>query len=410
MTSKLSVALVVQRYGEEVNGGSETLARRIAELIANEVDVTVLTTCALDYLTWANAFPEGQTEVNGVRVMRFPVLEPRDAQRFEQACIAAYASPEDEILGQAWLEAQGPIAPGLLEHLASEGEIYDAVAFVTYLYATTVQGLPHVADRSLLVPTVHDEPPLRLRIFDRVFALPRLLLFSTPEEQELARERFGIEESRSRLVGIGTDEPTPSEGGRFVAASGIERPYVLCLSRLDASKGVPDLVDAHARYRAARPDGPDLVLVGRGELDLPAYKWLHQLGFVSEDIKHDALSGATVVAVPSPYESLSLTQLEAWSHGRPTLANAASPVLVGQSRRSAGGLWYRDADEYAVMLDFLVRSRPAAEAIGRQGRDHVRTAYSWERVRERWLAALTEVGSHSGQTKVSPHHHPVDAP
>ena len=34
MTRKLRVALVVQRYGEEVNGGSETLARRIAELVA----------------------------------------------------------------------------------------------------------------------------------------------------------------------------------------------------------------------------------------------------------------------------------------------------------------------------------------------------------------------------------------
>ena len=116
-----------------------------------------------------------------------------------------------------------------------------------------------------------------------------------------------------------------------------------------------------------RPDGADLVLLGGGELELPTHDWLHRLGFVSEELKHDALSGAAVVAVPSPYESLSLSQLEAWSHGRPTLANAASPVLVGQSRRSGGGLWYRDADEYAAMVDFLTRSQPVGDAIGRPG-------------------------------------------
>ena len=393
MTGRLRVAMVVQRYGEDVNGGSETLARRIAELLVDDVDVTVLTTCALDYLTWADAFPPGLAEVNGVPVLRFSVPQPRDARAFEHASIAAYANPDDERLGRAWVRAEGPIAPELIEHLANEGASYDAIAFVTYLYATTVEGLPRVADRALLVPTVHDEPPLRLRIFDRVFALPRLLLFSTAEEQELAQVRFSIEDGRSRLVGIGADEPPPSDAARFGISTGIERPYALCLGRLDESKGVLDLVHAHMHYRIRAPEGLDLVLIGRGDLDLPEHAWLHKLGFVPEQLKHDALSGAVVVVLPSPYESLSLSQLEAWSHGRPTLANAASPVLEGQSRRSAGGLWYGDTDEYATMLDFLARAKPAAEAIGRQGRHFVRSSYNWDRVKERWLEALAFVAN-----------------
>jgi glycosyltransferase involved in cell wall biosynthesis len=391
MTGKLRVAIVVQRYGEDVNGGSETLARRIAELLVDDVDVTVLTTCALDYLTWSDEFAPGLAEVNGVRVLRFSVPHPRDAKAFEQASVAAYANPHDERLGRAWVQAEGPIAPKLIEHLVTERDSYDAFAFVTYLYATSVEGLPPVAERALLVPTVHDEPPLRLRIFDRVFELPRLLLFSTPEEQDLARIRFDIDDDRSRLVGIGVDEPPPSDAARFAATTGIDRPYALCLGRLDESKGVLDLVDAHTHYRTRSEDGLDLVLIGRGDLDLPEHEWFHRLGFVSEQLKHDALSGAAVVILPSPYESLSLSQLEAWSHGRPTLANAASPVLVGQSRRSAGGLWYSDSDEYAAMLDFLARGTPAAEAIGRQGHRFVRSSYSWDCVKDRWLEALTYV-------------------
>jgi glycosyltransferase involved in cell wall biosynthesis len=386
----MHVAIVVQRYGIEVNGGSETLARRIAEQLAAEIDVTVLATCALDYRTWANHYDPGEEDVDGVRVLRFRVDAPRDA-RFDELSARAYASPADEELGRAWMRAQGPRASALLEHLRSGGSEYDAVAFFTYLYATTAEGLPVVADRALLVPTVHDEPPLRLRIFDEVFAAPRLLLFSTPEERDLARDRFGVGDERARVVGVGVEEPPKADGEAFRAAHGIERRYVLCLGRLDLSKGVGELVDYHAAYRAGMPDGLDLVLVGGGEVDLPPAPWLHRLGFVAEQTKHDALAGAEVVVCPSPYESLSLAQLEAWSHGRPTLANAASPVLVGQSRRAGGGLWYRDADEYGAMLDLLAGGRPLADAIGRQGRRYVRAAYSWGTVREKWMQAVADV-------------------
>jgi glycosyltransferase involved in cell wall biosynthesis len=386
----LRLAIVVQRYGVEVNGGSETLARRVAELLAPKVDVTVLTTCALDYRTWANHYEPGEQEVEGVRVVRFPVDAPRDPS-FDEISTRAYRAPGDKELGHAWLRAQGPRTNGLLEHLRSNCVEYDAVAFFTYLYATTAEGLPIVADRSLLVPTVHDEPPLRLGIFDEIFASARLLLFSTPEELDLARARFGVSEERARVVGVGVDEPPTTNVQAFRALNGIKRPYALCLGRLDYSKGVSELIDYHGGYRQQKPDGVDLVLMGGGEIDLPRAPWLHRLGFVPEQTKHDGLAGAAVVVCPSPYESLSLSQLEAWTHGRPTLANAASPVLVGQSRRTGGGLWYRDSNEYARMLELLNRAAPLADAIGRQARRYVTAEYDWSRVARRWRAALEAV-------------------
>ena len=387
----MKVAIVVQRYGLEVLGGAETLARRAAELIAPDLDLTVLTTCAVDYVSWADHYPAGVAEVNGVRVRRFPVSSPRDPLAFEQASVRAYASPKNLELGRSWMQAQGPNAPGLIEHLREEGEQYDAVVFVTYLYATTADGLPLVADRSILVPTVHDEPPIRLSIFDAVFSKARLCLFSTPEERELAQERFGVPDDRARVVGSGIDEYPAADAARFSRETGIEAPYALYHGRLDPSKGVSELVEHHLRYRANRPNGLDLVLVGGGDLNLPTTHGFHRLGFVSEELKHDALAGAEVVVCPSPYESLSFSQLEAWSHGRPTLVNASSPVLVGQSRRSGGGLWYSSAEEYATMLDLLARAKPLAESIGAQGRRYVEAEYRWERVRKLWLEALTEV-------------------
>jgi glycosyltransferase involved in cell wall biosynthesis len=387
----MRAALVVQRYGNEVLGGAESLARRVAELLNPHAELIVLTTCALDYLSWADHYPRGEHDVNGVRVLRFPVPRRRDLHEFELATGRAYADPDSIELGRAWMEAQGPNAPELLEHLREQGSGYDAVAFVTYLYATTADGLPLVADRSLLCPTMHDEPPLRLAIFDELFARPRLCLFSTPEERELARERFEVTDERARVVGAGIDEPNSADPERFARASGIDRPYALYVGRLDASKGVPELIDFHSRYRARRPGGLDLVLIGGGDLRIPGENGFHSLGYVTEQQKHDAIAGAAVVVCPSPYESLSFAQLEAWSHGRPTLANAVSPVLEGQSRRAGGGLWYENADEYTAMLDLLARTEPLAAAIGAQGRRYVREAYSWDHLRDEWLSSLEEV-------------------
>lgn len=389
MTTRL--AIVVQRYGAEVNGGAEVHARRIAGLLRDDLDVTVLTTCARDYATWADHYPPGVSELDGVRLIRFPVAAPRDPGAFGRASSRAFSAPANLERGRAWMRAQGPNAPGLLAHLRENGRHYDAVAFVTYLYASTFDGLPLVAPRSLLVPTVHDEPPLRLGIFDELFGRARLILFNTPEERELARRRFGVEDARARIVGLGVDRPSPPRAGQPPLPWG-DAPYALCIGRRDPAKGTDALVAHHAAYRAARPDGLHLVLLGGGDMALPGEGWLHAPGFVSEEVKAAALARASVVVIPSPYESLSLAQLEAWSYGRPTLANAASPVLVGQSRRTGGGVWYRDESEYVVMLDFLAGNPVVAEAIGRQGRAAARDAHGWDRVREDWLDAIRTIG------------------
>ena len=75
----MRVGIVVQRYGKEVVGGAETLARDIARrLNATGCDVTVFTTTARDYLTWENEYQPGDSILNGVIIKRFPVEKSRD--------------------------------------------------------------------------------------------------------------------------------------------------------------------------------------------------------------------------------------------------------------------------------------------------------------------------------------------
>ena len=388
----MRVAWVVPRYGAEIGGGAETLARLTAELLAYEVETTVLTTCALDYWTWANHFPSGEERVNGVRVVRFPVARPRRINAFNRLSVSALAAPHDLDLGRRWMESQGPNSPALVEHLQVQGEHYDVVCFVPYLYATTAAGIGVVPERALLLPCAHDEPTLQLSVFENVFASAQALVFNTPEERAIVERRFGTDARPRFEIGVWAESPPSSDPERFRRRFGIEGQYLLCLGRVEPSKGSHWLAECFREVRKRRPT-LTLVFMGRAQVDVPETPRVVVTGFVDEQTKHDALEGAAAVVLPSQYESLSLVALEAWSHGRPTLANAASEVLHGQTARSNGGLWYANRAEFHATLGLLLDHPPLAETLGLQGRRWVETMSTRERVRRLWQDAFEAVAS-----------------
>ena len=132
------IALVNQRYGLEVNGGSELLCRQMAEKLNEIYDVEVITTCAMDYVTWANYYPEGESVINGVKVRRFPVEKQRNQKRFDEISMEVIGcrdfSKENE-----WIDAQGPYSPKCVEWIKAHHGDYTAVIFMTYLYYLTAK-------------------------------------------------------------------------------------------------------------------------------------------------------------------------------------------------------------------------------------------------------------------------------
>jgi glycosyltransferase involved in cell wall biosynthesis len=417
----VKLAFIVQRYGTEVLGGSEYHCRLVAERLAEQHDVEVLTTCARDYITWKNEYPEGSDRVRGVTVRRFANAGTRDLTVFNKYSEWIFNNPHSRADEMEWLKQQGPWCPALVDYLRRHHQQYDVLIFFTYLYAPTVLGLEVSPGRSVLVPTSHDEPAIRLEIYKEVFSRPTAILFNTDSERRFIHRMFEDRPLLEEIVGVGVDVPqhqpyprmpepvddegaTPAPDGddsvaeptaedaspardfpsHLLARGAVFRrrhrlygPLMLYGGRIDPGKGCEELIEYFSAYVKDGGEGM-LALMGVKLMSLPEEPFIRFAGLLSDRERMQALEAATVVVVPSPFESLSLLALEAFAVGTPVLVNARSDVLVEHCLRSNAGLFYADGDEFVECLELLVGDARLRAAMGRNGRDYVRHNYRWD--------------------------------
>jgi glycosyltransferase involved in cell wall biosynthesis len=389
----MKLTLVVQRCGEEVQGGAEALCRAWAKRLATRHEVEILTTCALDYTTWADHYPPGPATVDGLRVTRFPVTRARDPRRFalySDIVLRDHHTPDEE---RTWIEENGPVAPALVE--AVRASAADLVLVFSYRYWTSFHAAQAAASRAVLVPTAEDDPVLGIGAFAPVFRAARGHLFLTPEERDLV-QRVAGDGVPHAVIGSGVELPAAAPVD-LRARFGLEAPFVLYVGRLDGGKGVDVLARDWLRFCASHPDAPVLALAGRSHLDLPEHPRLRVLGPVSEAEKGALLEACALFLLPSPHESLSIAVLEAWALGRPVLANGRCAVLAGQCARADGGLWYDGYGEFEEALRLLLERADLRAALGRQGREFVLRECSWPAVDARLEEALARFAAAPGR-------------
>jgi len=394
VNDKPKIAFIVQRCGREVNGGAEVYCLKIAQRMSAHWQTEVLTTCALDYMTWVNHYPSGIEEIDGTLVRRFQVTHERDVAHFNHLSSVLHpkarnVSMEDQ---EIWMNAQGPVSHGLLSYIAETVDSYDCFIFFTYLYAQTYFGLPSVAHKAILAPLAHDEWTIYLNMWDKFFTLPVGFIFNTIEEREFLRQRFHHASLKGPVVGVAVDRPQDINPSRFRSEFNIKDTFLLYVGRIDPSKGCDQLFDYFIRNRndGKRPD--KLVLLGKSVMDIPKHPDIISLGFVSEQTKWDALAACEALVMPSLHESLSMVLLEAWAVGKPVLVNGKCAVLVGQCLRANGGLWYDDFEEFSRGLACLMEGRNAG-VLGRQGWRFVNEYYTWRVIEEKYLNCVKMVTS-----------------
>jgi glycosyltransferase involved in cell wall biosynthesis len=383
----VKLAVVVQRYGAEINGGAELHARYIAEHLARHHEVEVLTTCARDYVTWANEVPSGVESVNGVAVRRFPVSHERDPLVFGRRSVRVFDSMHSLAEELAWLDSEGPTSPALVDYIRRRRGEYGYFLFFSYRYYHAYHGARAASGRALLVPTAERDAAIGLALFPPVFRGVGALMFNSPEERAMIEHVAGAE-LPGVVVGVGSDVPAHPDPQRFRQEFGITAPFAVYVGRIDANKGCVELFDYFQRYVRSMPGDLHLVLIGKTILPIPDHPRIHHLGFLTDQQKFDAMAAAELLMMPSYYESLSMVTLEAWALGKPVLTNARCDVLKGQSIRSNAGLYYDAYREFAEALHAIVSSGSLRHALGSNGRAYFDANYAWPVIERKYLDVL----------------------
>ncbi len=428
----MKIAFVVPRYGPAIIGGAETAARLLAEhLVARKGwEVDVLTSCAEDFVTWDDVYPEGEEWINGVKVVRFRSTAGREPS-FHPLSAVLLADPRAASMADAerWLDLQGPVTESLAD--AATHWDADALVFYPYLYYPTVRVIDRVTVPTILHPAAHDEPALHLPIFPRVFAAADALVFQTEAERHLVEHTFPVATHHQLLLGLGVDDPEadPDDGGHVAGgerepvdgagAAGVagaigvagtadvaspvpDVPYLLCLGRVDAHKGTTLLATYFARAKERRPGPLRLVLAGPVVEAPPSHPDVDVVGSVSEADKWALLAGAEALVSPSPWEAFSLVVAEAWSARTPVLVNAACAATVEHCRRSRGGLTFDGYGEFEVVVDRLLDDPGFGQQLGQRGRDYVDARFRWPHVIDRYASFVESVVARgSGMSPVS---------
>jgi glycosyltransferase involved in cell wall biosynthesis len=387
----MKVAYVVPRYGPEIRGGAETGARMFAEHLVAErgYDVEVLTTCALDALTWRDELAAGTEVINGVTVQRI-ASESGRAEGFHPLSGRLLADPEhagpDEM--ERWVDLQGPRSPALLE--AVEASDADVIAFYPYLYYPTIRGLPRVRERAIMHPAAHEEPALHLPIFDALFTQCRGFVFQTRSERRLVEDRFEVATTPQVLVGLGVEEAAghPAEARRAFGLDDV--PYLLCIGRVDDKKGTGILWRFFRSYKERHPGPLTLVLVGQVVDPPDEAEDVVVTGMIDDEDKWGLLRGAAALVAPSPFEAFSITVVEALTAGAPVIVNAVCGPTREHCERSGAGLWFEGFAEFEAVVARLTGSPALHEAMRQNGLRYVEANYRWPVILDRYCAFLEE--------------------
>jgi glycosyltransferase involved in cell wall biosynthesis len=407
-TRKPKIAFIVQRFGKDINGGAELHCFLLAKKMNADHDVTILTTCAKEYQTWEPVYQPGNYEEDGLKVIRFnnyrrgkklKILRIRKKlmgktwipfPSFFKPLFPFISKPAYRHFLQ-WLNYQGPATPELIKYLEESSNEYDAFIFFSHLYYPTALGVQVNPRKSILVPTVHDEKASYFPGYEKVLQAPEWLMYNSIAEKKLAERIYGVANKKNAVAGVGVEPLYINTNDAFEKYK-IRQPYILYLGRIEPGKGCKELIDYFIRSRQSNNAPLQLVMAGQNFMPVVKNPDITYTGFiVNESHKAELLSGCSLLAIPSQYESLSMVLLEAFSYGRPVLVNAGSEVLRDHIENSKGGFSYSDFTGFKTGLNNLLSNPGKANEMGENGRRYAKENYSWQAVLQKFDTAIADI-------------------
>ncbi|CAI8710527.1 glycosyltransferase family 4 protein [Chryseobacterium sp. IT-36CA2] len=408
------IAIVVQRYGLEINGGAELHARLLAEKLSLIYNVEIITTCAIENQYWDNHYPAGIEIINNIKVRRFKTLK-KDLKKFNKLSKVVYSLykyysrnlsffnfpyllykrlkyNKKAFNFNEWLEVQGPFSSDLIDFIKEKKEDYKAFIFFTYLYHPTNIGVREVAEKSILIPTAHDEPQFYLDGYSQLFSLPKFIIYNTQIEKDFVENIYPqAQKLKSEIAGIGFDDydATSSDLPQDLYQS----KYFIYIGRIIEDKGCIMMIEYFKDFKKTHPEYRDikLVLVGKNSLDEKIIQGddIILTGFVDHKLKNALLVNASALIMPSFYESLSLITLEAMLLKIPIIVNKNCEVLYSHVEKSETGKSFTKSTEFSQALVFYLQQTQKELVLeGNKATNYVLKNYSWDVIINKFNSAI----------------------
>lgn len=388
----MKIALVTPWYGEFA-GGAEVLARNIAEHMSKSGGtIEVLTTCSKSPFDswWDDYYKPGQYTINSVVVKRFP-LNKNTQHRYHainQLIISGCQISTSEELEYL----KGSIGSNDLVSFIEKNKSEYIFFLIPYIYGLIYWTYKAAQDRCILIPCIHDEPQAYFSTIKEMMKSSKII-FNSPEEMTLAHKIYDIKKEDFVVGGCGVDLPTKYDPKRFREKFHINHPYLLYAGRKDVGKNIIELINFFSKYKSEIKDNLQLVFIGGGDSTLiPDEDYFIDLGFVNEEDKFNAYSGALATCLLSKNESFSFVIMESWGVSTPVIVSDDCPVTKGHCIRSNGGLPIRDSDEFCEAIHYLKDNPTIRARLGSNGRDYVLNNFVWSEVIRKYDTILKTMG------------------
>ncbi|TJZ60747.1 glycosyltransferase [Sphingobacterium olei] len=415
------IAIVVQRYGVEINGGAELHARLLAEQLSAHYEVDVLTTTAFNYYRWANHYTVGTEIINGVRVKRFSTIMSSKRQ-LRRALRGIFGNKKYfkllarlgllEFLDRKyhiktpskrdidyWFVKQGPYCPDLITYIKTNRDNYDAFIFFTYLYYPTAVGMRFVPEKSIFIPTAHDEQIMFTKPYEDIYSIPAFIMYNTVAEKNLVESNFKKVVNNSDIAGLGFSAAAVNLKNVDLSENmDLSAPFFVYIGRIDSNKGCDELISLFEKY-AEEQKNVRLVMIGTNYMGVEENKNIILTGFVNDDTKNFLLKNSQGLIIPSKNESLSMVTLEAMAEGKTVIVNENCKVLKQHVLDSKTGFYYSNYEEFKVALNSTLALTDASKVkIAERAKAYVETNYSWDNIIEKFKIALQGIidGKYNG--------------
>ena len=173
----------------------------------------------------------------------------------------------------------------------------------------------------------------------------------------------------------------------------LPRDYFVYAGRKERGKNVPLLCEWFEKYVGQFNRKAKLVFIGAGDGSLlPMSDNFLDLGVVSEAEKYFIIKNAKALISLSDNESFSVVLMEAWLLGVPVVVSANCAVTKGHVRRSNGGLYVRNADEFAMVLRYIESNPEISRLLSANGKKYVCEKFSYDTVLYKYINKLEVSG------------------